>query len=98
MRLIQRWRLFHVDHRWPCVERPSRTPHPMLSWYLNVEILATQSTNNAGENANAIQSQFQAPEYSDYRRLSRLRNSSLVFALDRIAPSMQLVVVEEVVF
>ena len=35
---------------------------------------------------------------NSYRLFKRLKNSSLVFALDLIAPSMQLVVVDEAVF
>jgi hypothetical protein len=38
------------------------------------------------------------PERSSYRLFSKLRNSSRVFALDLMAPSMQLVVVDEAVF
>ena len=71
----------------------------MQSWYLlmlNVnpshpdKRQLTQPTSYANENVSLIARL--------YRLLSKLKNSSLVFALDLIAPSIQLVVVDEDVF
>jgi hypothetical protein len=73
----------------------------MLSWYL-VENLGTnpslkRQVNKCGT-GNLPSRQVVGRKRSSYRLFSKLKNSSRVFALDLMAPSMQLVVVDEAVF